>query len=56
MDTAARQAEELARAVAEHGPGSVVMADAYRRARDEVTLDRWTFTVENAQDLSRLTG
>lgn len=51
MDTAARQAEELAKAVTEH-PDSWV--ETYAAARDAVTLDRFHMTVEAAPDLSVL--
>lgn len=51
MDTAARQAEELTKAVTEHGAS---WADAYAAARDAVTLDRFHMTVEAAPDLSVL--
>lgn len=56
MDTAARQAEALGRAVIEHGAGTAAMAVSYQRLRDEVTLERWAFTTGYAGDLSALAG
>jgi flavin-dependent dehydrogenase len=54
MDTAARQAAGLAAAVAEHGPGSDAMAQAYTDARDAVTLQTYLRVTETAGDLSVL--
>lgn len=54
MDTAARQADALAAAIAVHGPGTAAMAETYQAARDGVTLERWMFTVKTSGDLSVL--
>ncbi len=51
MDTAARQAEALADVVT---ADPTEWNDAYATARDDVTLNRFSMTVDAAPDLTRL--